>query len=119
VVIAGLKTEFISTHAPLHEHIISFAAMAKTGNWCSADDQKLEALIRQRGNGITINTDKDNVKRICSHWPHRAQNSNFKTLIRGKLEKFEIHGAVTGRRAGEYCFDCVHCIFSSLLTNDV
>ena len=87
--------------------------MPKTGNWCSADDQKLEALIRQRGNGITINTDKDNIKRICSHWPHRAQNSNFKTLIRGKLEKFEIHGAVAGRRAGE----CVCIVLRSLPTH--
>jgi hypothetical protein len=30
--------------------------MTKRGNWCSANDQKLEALIRQQGNGITINT---------------------------------------------------------------
>ena len=80
--------------------------MPKTGNWCGADDKKLEGLIRQKGNGITTETSKDNVARIAKHWPHRT-GKNFNTLLRGKLEKFEILGAVSGRRAGELSF--VNC----------
>ena len=80
--------------------------MPKTGNWCGADDEKLEGLIRQRGNGITTETSKDNVAFIAKHWPHRT-GKNFNTLLHGKLEKFEILGAVSGRRAGELSF--VNC----------
>ena len=74
----------------------------KAGHWCTADDEKLEQLIRARGNGITTNRDKANIERISEHWPHRKGNKGFASLLRGKLEKFEIHGAVSGRRAGEF-----------------
>ena len=78
-----------------------------------ADDKKLKGLICQKGNDITMETSKDNVACIAKHWPHRM-GKNFNTLLRGRLEKFEILGAVTGRRAGELSFmNCFPCIDSS------
>ena len=74
----------------------------KAGHWCTTDDKKLEQLIHARGNGITTNHDKANIERISDHWPHCKGNKGFASLLRGKLEKFEILGAVSGRRACEF-----------------
>lgn len=76
----------------------TFATEAdKKAKWCKADDRKLQALISQEGNNINLGRDKDNIKRIHKHWPQRDYK-NFATLIRGKLEKFEIERILHGKR---------------------
>ena len=87
--------------------------MPRIGHWCKADNEKLQGLLEQRGNGINANRGKENIERIAKHWPERISTADkkktFFTLLRGKLEKFEISGSVTGRRAGEFIF--LLCIY--------
>ncbi len=73
----------------------------KAGHWYTTKVKKLELLIQSRGNGITTNCDKANIEHIFDHWPHHKGNKGFASLICSKLEKFEIHGAVSGRRAAK------------------
>ncbi len=48
-------------------------------------------------------TSKDNMTCIAKHWPHHT-GRKFNTLLCGNLEKFEILGAMTEKRAGELSF---------------
>ena len=77
---------------------------ARTKVWCKADDDKLEKLIKQPGNGISSSSSKSNVELIQVHWPHRTSQANlknFQALLRQKLQQFELEGALGGvkRRA--------------------
>ena len=68
--------------------------------WTTADNGKLEQLVRQPGNGITLSSSKTNVKALLEHWPERKHKYKaFGALIRPKLQQLELDGYLRGGRA--------------------
>lgn len=76
---------------------------AKQKVWNKSDDKKLLELIKQEGNGITLSSARSNVEAINKHWPHRTDWKQFSSLIRGKLQQWELESVIAGQRRAQAC----------------
>ena len=78
--------------------------------WNTADDKKLQDLVRRKVNGITTSSAKSNVEKLIEHWPDRKKNfKSFGALVRPKLQQLELDGYLSHAREiheGE-SFSCV------------
>jgi hypothetical protein len=80
-----------------------------TPKWGKSDNAKLLELIKQPGNGINLSCARSNIQAINKHWPHRTDWKQFSTLIRAKLQQFELESVIAGQRRAFACESCVVC----------